>query len=286
MFQQAKSLVRNYLFPRSACRFFIRNWLVPGDAERAAAVFATMRASRVLAPEVSRGPRAARIVVVAPHPDDEVIGPGGTLLRALANGAAVTVVYVTDGASGPEAAMRRREAESAAHRLGFDAIFLGESAGAIDVSVSAAGKFAGAVMKGAPQALFIPFLLDDNEDHRRVSQLLLSAFRRGLLPGALELWAYQVYAPLPGNVVVDVTDVAARKAEAIRLYASQIAKRDWAHFALGVNAVSSRLLPSAPDARHAEAFFVLPLSDYAELCSTYFEPDATQCYLSEFYRRA
>ena len=286
MLERLKDIVRNRLLPRSAFRFFVRNWLVPGDAERAAAVFATMRASRVLAAGISPGPAAARIAVIAPHPDDEVIGPGGTLLRALANGTAVSVVYVTDGTSGPDAAARRREAESAARRLGFDAVFLGEPAGAIDISGRAVESFAGAVMKSAPQALFTPFLLDDNDDHRRVSQLLLAAYRRGLLPGALEMWAYQVYAPMPGNVVVDITDVAGRKADAIRLYGSQVAKRDWAHFSLGVNAVSSRLLRGAAGARYAEAFLVLPLSDYAELCSAYFDPDATPCYLSESYRRA
>lgn len=261
--------------------------MVPGDATRAAQVFATMRAGRAVTPEVCRGPKGSRIAVIAPHPDDEMIGPGGTLLHAIADGVAVTCIYVTDGDEWAEgAAARHREALDASARLGFRAEFLGEAASAISCDEDAARRLADMVRRVGPDVLFVPFLLDDNDDHRRVNELLFAALQRDLLPARLELWAYSVYAPLPGNVAVDISDVADRKAEAIRLYSSQAAKRDWAHFALGVNAVNSRLLPARLGARHVESFFVMPLRDYAEICATYFEPDPSPCYLWEPYRRA
>ena len=40
-----------------------------------------------------------RICVVSPHPDDDVLGCGGTLALASANGAALCILYVTDGAA-------------------------------------------------------------------------------------------------------------------------------------------------------------------------------------------
>ncbi len=237
--------------------------------------------------EVRRRPKASRIAVIAPHPDDEVIGPGGTLLRAIADGAAVTCVYVTDGDEWAEgAAARHREALDVAARLGFRAMFLGEAASAIRCDEKAAKRLSNMIRGIAPDVLFVPFILDDNDDHRRVNELLFAALRRDLLPVGLELWAYSVYAPLPGNAAVDISDVAERKAAAIRLYATQAAKRDWAHFALGVNAVNSRLLPGRLGVRHVESFFVMPLRDYAEVCAAYFEPDPSPCYLWEPYRRA
>ncbi|MER8029874.1 PIG-L family deacetylase [Streptomyces bauhiniae] len=42
-------------------------------------------------------PTSGRVVVVAAHPDDEVLGVGGTLARLAAAGVALTVVSVTDG---------------------------------------------------------------------------------------------------------------------------------------------------------------------------------------------
>jgi LmbE family N-acetylglucosaminyl deacetylase len=267
MIRSAVNRLRRFLAPRSGLRFFIRNWLVPGDVARAAQVFATMRAGSVIAPSICQGPEASRIAVVAPHPDDEVIGPGGTLLRAAADGATITCIYVTDGDEQAEnAAARQGEARDAAKQCGFQPIFLGEASSAIACDEGAAKRLAEAIRRAEPEALFVPFLLDDNDDHRRVNQLLYAALRRGLIPANVEVWAYSVYAPLPGNVVVDITDMAQRKAAAIRRYATQTAKRDWAHFALGVNAASSRLLPKTPDARYAESFFVMPLGDYAELC--------------------
>ena len=40
---------------------------------------------------------ADRIIVVAPHPDDEVLGAGGLIQQAVATGATVRIVYLTNG---------------------------------------------------------------------------------------------------------------------------------------------------------------------------------------------
>src|SRR3984957_20844985 len=45
-------------------------------------------------------PSDERIVVLAPHMDDEVIGCGGTLARHIACGSHITVVFLTDGRGG------------------------------------------------------------------------------------------------------------------------------------------------------------------------------------------
>src|SRR5438105_15586989 len=42
-----------------------------------------------------------RVMVIAPHPDDEVIATGGVLALAASRGARVRVVYVTDGGHNP-----------------------------------------------------------------------------------------------------------------------------------------------------------------------------------------
>jgi LmbE family N-acetylglucosaminyl deacetylase len=78
---------------------------------------------------------SGRVIVVAPHPDDEILGAGGTVARLVTVGAQHVLVAVSDGeASHPGRAlelqrMRPRESEVAAatlvttpaltHRLGF-----------------------------------------------------------------------------------------------------------------------------------------------------------------------
>ncbi|MCU1363507.1 MAG: hypothetical protein JWM55_1335 [Acidimicrobiaceae bacterium] len=74
--------------------------------------------------------RVRRLVVIAPHPDDEVLGAGGLIETALREGVLVEVVSVTDGESSHPnsqiareidiAAIRRRESELALRRLGWD----------------------------------------------------------------------------------------------------------------------------------------------------------------------
>src|SRR4051812_14736081 len=44
--------------------------------------------------------RPGRILVVAPHMDDEVIGPGGTIVRHVRAGSTVAVVFASDGSGG------------------------------------------------------------------------------------------------------------------------------------------------------------------------------------------
>jgi LmbE family N-acetylglucosaminyl deacetylase len=75
------------------------------------------------------------------------------------------------------------------------------------------------------------------------------------------IMAYEVWTPLWPNVAVDISDVARRKEEAIRLYRSQLEDRDHAAAALGLNRF--RGLPHS--VAFAEAFFRASPADFAGL---------------------
>ncbi|MGH9141616.1 MAG: PIG-L family deacetylase, partial [Vicinamibacterales bacterium] len=89
-------------------------------------------------PPVLDVPEATRLLVIAPHPDDEVLGAGGLMQRVKSTGGKVRVVYLTDGDGYPEGVkeedhveaptardylgygkQRRREARAALVRLGL-----------------------------------------------------------------------------------------------------------------------------------------------------------------------
>ncbi|MCF8383431.1 MAG: PIG-L family deacetylase [Chlorobium sp.] len=42
-------------------------------------------------------PKSERVLIIAPHPDDEILGTGGSLIRFLDNNTRVCVAYLTDG---------------------------------------------------------------------------------------------------------------------------------------------------------------------------------------------
>src|SRR5436189_2426333 len=60
-------------------------------------------------PYESNDLRGERLLVLAPHPDDEVIGCGGLIALHAREGRQVHVVIVTDGAEAGDATVRREE---------------------------------------------------------------------------------------------------------------------------------------------------------------------------------
>jgi LmbE family N-acetylglucosaminyl deacetylase len=267
------------VWSRRAYRFFIRGWLEIGDSRAATQVVNTMRSLQQIAPIELSVPSGQSVLVVAPHPDDEVIGTGGTVIKAIAENSKVHVIYLTSG-SAEDSAVREGEAAVVARHIGFSHRFLPWTEGSIPLDDAAVDLFASAVEESGADILLLPFLLDDHDDHRRASELLLQAVRRGVLRARPEIWAYQVYSAVLVNVVVDVTEQKSAKERAIRLYESQMKSRDWANFATGLSAWTSRLLKGRREAAYAEAFLVLPCDEYIAIAEIYFNhgADGTYCH--------
>lgn len=248
-------------------RFAIRNWHRLLELPAADEILKTMRDARVIKPIVSDPPRG-NILVVAPHPDDEAIGPGGTLLRSVADGESrLSLLVMTTGQSA-DRATRRLESETTARNLGGTFQCLDLPDGKIPVDDATVARFAEVIDALAPDVLMLPFALDDHDDHRRANELLVRATDR--LVCRPEVWAYQVYGGVLCNVVVDITEVAEAKRQLIGSYTSQMDVRDWANFSLGLAAWNSRFLPRQ-DTAYAEMFLVLPLRDYVALVRNLFQ---------------
>jgi LmbE family N-acetylglucosaminyl deacetylase len=105
--------------------------LIVDDAHRGtpASAWASSSSIATVAPLEFRRPR--RVVMVSPHPDDEVLGAGGLLQTLVADEIPLHVVAVTDGeASHPGStvaknmdlrSVRAAECRDALHRLGWSA---------------------------------------------------------------------------------------------------------------------------------------------------------------------
>jgi LmbE family N-acetylglucosaminyl deacetylase len=196
--------------------------------DAAARVFERMLASvarisgTVAPPSVARwvSPGGLRVVVVAPHPDDESVGCAGTIIRHLAAADEATIVYVTDGSGSralglTAAEMRRRrreEAHSACEQLGVTRVrWLG-----LDEREWNTGELttllAGLVRELVPDVIYTPSCVDFHPDHHRVAHALARALgsqqSRSLL-----VRAYQVQVPLTGILINLIADVSPHEAE-------------------------------------------------------------------------
>lgn len=208
-----------------------------------------------------------RVLVLAPHPDDDVIGMGG-LLAILNRRAAVKIVYLTDGqlgipgkSCGEAAEIRRNEARLAAARLGcHDLDFLGMMDGEVRPGKEPIKRIGELLRDFRPQAVFAPFWLDLHPDHANAAQILAQALERH--PEPLECWSYEVWSTLVPNRVVDITSTIEDKKAAIGLHCSQVAVIDYLSKIGGLNAYRSMTVPSAT---FAEAFLVLDKTEYAKM---------------------
>jgi len=140
---------------------------------------------------------SGRSLVVAPHPDDEVLGCGALMRSRVAAGSAVTVVVATDGRHSHRssrisplelAEQRRRESVEACRSLGVhDVRFLGFEERTIDGDREALGAaLAAVVAEVAPGEVFLPSHRDGHIDHAVCNEV-----GRGVLAGAGTVACYE-----------------------------------------------------------------------------------------------
>lgn len=150
-------------------------------------------------------------LVVAPHPDDETLGCGGTIARARQAGIPVHVVVVTDGRGHPAhvadkallVALRRDEAVNACGVLGVPAshvAFLGVPDGQAPAHVAViADRLAEMVDRLDPDRIFAPSDLDNHADHRAVAAAVRDLAHGGR--GRAAVYGYPVWFWFPRYLV-------------------------------------------------------------------------------------
>lgn len=214
-------------------------------------------------PEPLARPPRGRVLVIAPHPDDDIIGVGGTAALHAAQGDPVRVVILGNGQAGdaeqryePEeyTRLRHAEAQAAGAHLGItDYDFWDYPEGyhpSPEIMTVAAQRMAEEVRAHAVDIVYAPWVGEQHIDHHFVAR----SARLGLVLAGFEgdAWGYEVWTPLIATRVVDISDVYAKKVEALREHKTQLEYVDIVHKGLAISAQRSIYLPG--DAKHGEAF--------------------------------
>ena len=212
-------------------------------------------------------PSARRALVIAPHMDDEVIPCGGTLIILRESGAEVHVAYVSDSSAGSSRAenaltqVRKKEAREVREFLQFTTVKYLDfpDGGLFKHEAAIVSALAEHIQEVRPDLILCPFPADAHSDH--MSCAWATAAATNLVAWRGSIFAYEVWTPSWPNVAVDITQVAERKKDAIRLYRSQVEDRDYAAAALGLN----RFRGMAHQVRYAEAFFCSSPAEFNRL---------------------
>ncbi|MDD2620252.1 MAG: PIG-L family deacetylase [Syntrophomonadaceae bacterium] len=182
-----------------------------------------------------------QIIVFAPHPDDDLIGCGGTMARHLQQGHKVSVVYMSSGDAGSlkhgkrkMTQIREEEAQNAADLLGIsDLHFFRNPDGYIEFNRDNIIKLVSLIRDIKPDSVYIPHHLDAVRDHVITHELVVEACRRAAGPWFQEcegtpwsvdnILAYEVGTPLQAiSCVENISQFIQVKLDALQLHRSQI----------------------------------------------------------------
>lgn len=191
-----------------------------------------------------------KVLVISAHPDDEVLGMGGTIAKMVKEGKEVDLLIVTDGSSSQyrnadnlaeiiEA--KKLETRRCADVLGVKEIYYGELPDMkLDCTphIEINQVIERVIDELQPDMVYTHFWGDVNADHQNVYKSTLVAVRPVMGQVVKQLFCYSVpssteWTPnkedtmfMP-NVFVDITDVAEQKYEAFGMYTTEL--RDYPH---------------------------------------------------------
>ncbi len=205
---------------------------------------------------------AQAVLVLAPHPDDEVFGCGGAITSHIKAGQPVCVVILTDGGLFGDTTVRKLESQAAAAVLGYGLPeFWAFPDRGLVYSESLVQRLVNKIASTGSDLVYAPSPWEVHPDHRQATLVAIEAVRRA--GQTVRLAFYEVGAPLRPNVLLDITLQVDAKNVAMRCFTSQLVHQDYIQHIQALNCYRTYTLPRTVAA--AEAYWVLSALDLAHV---------------------
>lgn len=215
------------------------------------------------------------ILVIAPHPDDETLGCGGTLLRAIAEGATVHWAIASRmtreaGFSEARIAAREREIANVRSSYGFAAVHQALFAAARLDTVPASDRIAwlsSVISAVQPDVLYLPHPHDAHSDHLAVFDAAAACTKSFRYRSVRRVYCYETLSetefgirpgvvPFQPNRFVDISGYIDRKIEIMNMYSGEMAAPPFPRSAEAIRALAT-FRGVVAGSLAAEAFMVL-----------------------------
>lgn len=208
-----------------------------------------------------------KVLVVAPHSDDESLGSGGSIALHTQSGDPVKVIFLTDGSMGDYTGryskeeyvnMREAEALKACSRLGVeDVVFWREPDRNLSSNQKNINRLSDLLSEYKPGLIYAPSPFEFHPDHRAAAELLWRAIQKSGI--SCKIAFAEINTAVRINTLVDITPVIKKKKSACNAYKSQIDNTPYTDISLGLNRFRS--LPVSEESQYAEGFFIIDSSD-------------------------
>lgn len=215
----------------------------------------------------------APVLVLSPHPDDELIGCGGTLISLIEHDTEVVIVQLTDGRTSSglrgrsekeKETIRFAEARTVSGLLGAKELLTWPIPGeGLKSSSETVASMEAILRKAKPAWIFCPFINDPHPDHYEANIILAAALER-LAPcdrPTKILW-YQIWSMTPSNVYVSVDKTLAKKNRLLMEYATGMKPTDYIRFCKSLHAYDAKRLNT--NAMFVESFLELDTTSFLE----------------------
>lgn len=217
-----------------------------------------------------------KTLVIAPHPDDELLGPGGTLLRKAAEGFEIGLLFITSadkllGWSTADCENRQNAINTVRKGLNVDASnYFNLNLPATQLDTLPLGEVIQGIHKVLnqfmPQELLIPHESDIHTDHKITFLAVASAAKVFRSPYIKRILSYETISETDHtlsqrnefhpNLFVNISSYLERKIELINAYQSEIGAHPFPRSIDSIKALAT-LRGSQSGAVAAEAFQVL-----------------------------
>lgn len=206
-----------------------------------------------------------RILIIAPHPDDECIGPGGVLLM---HARQCEVIVLTDGRQGQgdiapekEKQIRKQEFTNEMKRLNVGSFSM------LDIEDGTLLSHMDCLTEVAFEEyskIFVTGMWDGHPDHKAAFLCVKEAVKKTASERMPECYLYEVHTPLQSPThFLDISSVMEEKGELIRIHKSQL--KDLPYDVLAVQCASYRATLYRMPGKKIEVYEAVDLSEKADM---------------------
>lgn len=185
-----------------------------------------------------------KILIFAPHIDDELIGCGGTILKNIKKNNEIEIIFITSGRP-EERDIRKKEVKEIYEKLGIKYYFMDEKDRFIEYNERILRQIIKKIREISPNKVYFPHENEEDRDHQAVNRILKEACwisgtdffpELGNPANINKIFHYEVWTPMDHPTYYeDISNFLNKKIRLLKKYKSQIKSKRYDLAAQGLN---------------------------------------------------